>query len=109
MLDSENLFTLISLLNISNVIRRINMKDYTFFRIKGCLLVLRIIGNLETVRYTDVEVEYIKNVGEKLSPATLTKCLRDLEKNGLVCRENEMYKITPKGQSLLNSLNKLSG
>ncbi len=86
-----------------------NMKDYTFFRIKGCLLVLQIMGNLETARYTDIEVEYIKKVGEKLSPATLTKCLRNLEKNGLVCRENEIYKITPKGRGLLKSLNMLSG
>lgn len=109
MLNCENLFALIYLLNFSDVMRGNDIQDYKFLRIKGCLLVLRIIGNFDPVRYTDIEVEYIKKIGEKLSPGTLTKCLRDLEKNGLVCKEKDMYKITQKGRGFLHSLEKLSG
>jgi DNA-binding PadR family transcriptional regulator len=85
-----------------------NMLNYKFLRIKGCLIVLEIIRNFGAVRYTDIEVEYIKKTGRKLSPATLIKCLKDLEKNNLIHKSDDLYKISEEGKKLLLSLEMLS-
>ena len=84
------------------------MKAYEFFRIKGCLNVLSIIGDIDSVRYTDIEIEYIKKTGEKLSPSTLIKCLKNLERNELIGKEGNKHKITPRGREVLRLLDKLS-
>ncbi|MEM2507458.1 MAG: hypothetical protein QXF61_10505 [Nitrososphaeria archaeon] len=84
------------------------LNDYKFLGIKGCLIVLQIIRNSGPMRYTDIEVEYIKKTGRKLSPGTLTKCLKELEKNALLHKSNGMYEITLEGQKLLLSLEQLS-
>jgi len=83
------------------------MRNYRFFRIKGCITVLQIIGKCGSMRYTDIEVGYIKEMGIKLSAGTLTKCLRELEKNGLIRKEKDLYEITEKGRKLLHSLEQL--
>jgi len=84
------------------------MKEYEFFRIKGCLKVLSIIGNFDSLRYTDIEIEYIKKTEEKLSPSTLLKCLKDLERNKLIGKEKDKYKITSRGREVLMLLERLS-
>lgn len=84
------------------------MKEYKFFRIKGCLNVLSIIGNFDSLRYTDIEIEYIKKTEEKLSPSTLLKCLKDLERNELISKEKDKYKITSRGREVLMLLERLS-
>lgn len=107
----KTLFSLISLFNFIEALPGLRgiegMKEYKFFRIKGCLHVLGIICNFDSIRYTDIEVGYIKEKGEKLAPGTLTRCLRELEKNGLIRKENGRYKATQKGKDLLNYIKKL--
>jgi len=106
--SSKNLFTLISLFNFSDVMIGNETLNYKFLRIKGCLVVLQIIRKSGAVRYTDIEVEYIKRTGKKLSPSTLTKCLRELEKNKLIHKNGELYEISEEGRKLLLSLEELS-
>lgn len=64
--------------------------------------IICLLGNVHPLRFGELKTELID-----VSDGVLGLSLNELAKDGLVCKDNEMYNLTEKGKSLLPILRQL--
>lgn len=75
---------------------------------KGSVETLDILDKSENdLKFTEIEVEYIKRSDERISPQTLNKRLKELKKTHLIKKENDKYKISEIGSELVDCLRRI--
>ena len=100
---------------IKNYIEKANFEDtgfsYTLSLISGKykMIILYCLMEFETVRFNEMR-RYIKKISDK----TLSLNLKELERDGLICREEYPqippkveYSLTERGKSLMEVLDQL--
>lgn len=81
-----------------------NLRRLSCLRGKGAFEIMLFLHKGK-MRYTDIDIEFVRTYGEKLAGQTLTRRLKALLETNLIEKdENELYSLTERGEHVVRCL-----